>query len=119
MKTLKATDPSTDKINGTSLTGYLNSEPSYNQLVEVLGEPTYIGESGDGKVNIEWVVEYKGEVFTIYDWNTLNHHNSDMSYKWHIGGKGGYFEDDTTTSEFIEKLEAKLTVKIIKIKCIK
>ena len=112
MKTLKSTDPSTDKVNGTSLTGYLNNEPSYNQLVGVLGEPTYIGESGDGKVNIEWVVEYKGEVFTIYDWKTsFNYHNSDMSYRWHVGGKGGFFQDNPTTDEFIEELEAELAVK--------
>ena len=111
MKTLKSTDPSTDKVNGTSLTGYLNNEPSYNQLVGVLGEPTYIGESGDGKVNIEWVVEYKGEVFTIYDWHTYFNHNSDMSYRWHVGGKGGFFQDNPTTDEFIEELEAKLAVK--------
>jgi len=113
MKTIKSTDPKTDKVNGTSLTGYLNNEPSYNQLVGVLGEPTYIGESGDGKVNIEWVVEYKGEIFTIYDWKLWGSLKNipNNSYKWHVGGKGGYFQDNPTTDEFIEELEAELAVK--------
>ena len=34
-----------------------------------------------------------------------------MSYRWHVGGKGGFFQDNPTTDEFIEELEAKLAVK--------
>jgi len=113
MKTINKNDPKTDRVTGTSLNGYLHSEPSYNQLVEVLGEPTYMEESGDGKTNTEWVVEYKGEVFTIYDWKLwMSLKNSpNTSYRWHIGGKGSFFKDTPSSDEFIDELEAKLAVK--------
>jgi len=44
---------------------------TYEELIDLLGEPTFIG-SGDNKVQFEWVVMYKGEVFTIYDWKTYD-----------------------------------------------
>ena len=111
MKTLKATDPKTDRVNGTSLTGYLQPT-TYDQLFKVLGEPTYYTYPAKDKVIIEWVVEYKGEVFTVYDWKLYyDLSESSDSYQWHIGGKGGYFEDNPTTDDFIHQLEAKLAVK--------
>ena len=39
-------------------------------MLEILGEPTYDKPSGDGKVQVEWVVDFGGDIFTIYDWKT-------------------------------------------------
>lgn len=84
---------------GTSLKDYVYL--NYNRLVEILGEPTFPEESGDGKVKVEWVVKFEGKVFTIYDWKTydrdytLNHLS-----KFNIGGK-------SYAIDFIEYLESR------------
>lgn len=72
MKTFKAlnSQEADSLTTGTSLKGYINA--TYNQLVEVLGEPAYDTPSGDGKVQVEWVVSFKGDIFTIYDWKTFS-----------------------------------------------
>lgn len=76
---------------------------TYDDLVGLFGEPVLKPEdSGDGKVNFEWVVDFEGETFTIYDWkyfdeadyvkNKLGH---DGGISFHIGGSSyaGDFED--------------------------
>lgn len=82
-------------ITGTSLQGKI--ETTYDELVEIFGEPTYDAEdSGDGKVSAEWTIEFIVEIegqyeiyedcvtATIYDWKEsstpMGKHN------WHIGG---------------------------------
>jgi len=125
MKTLKSTDKKIERTSGTSLQGYLNTEPTYTQLVEVLGEPTYSDLfQSHGKVNIEWVVEYKGEVYTIYDYKLdydLKEEHHDQ-YAWHVGGHsdpnstegiGNLLSGESFNSVkgFINEIEAKLSVK--------
>lgn len=71
---------------GTSLKDYVNL--TYNQLVEVLGEPTFNEESGDGKTQVEWVVEYEGILFTIYDWKTYSkEYTLNELSRFNVGGK--------------------------------
>ena len=56
---------------GTSLKGKLPYGVVYQDLVEVLGEPTFLpDDSGDGKVNFEWVVEFENE-FGIGPYQTI------------------------------------------------
>lgn len=82
---------------GTSLVGYINC--TYPELVKVLGEPTYPEASGDDKVQKEWVIKYKGKVFTIYDWKTYDpEYTMTELNEFHIGGKG-------SAHDFINKLE--------------
>lgn len=84
MKVLRDIDY--DIINGTSYSGVINA--TYRQLVDALGMPTFNEPSGDSKTQVEWVVEYKGDIFTIYDWKTY-----DLLYTleeldvFHIGSK--------------------------------
>ena len=85
-------------MQGTGLKDYLGPV-SYWDLKAVLGEPTFSEESGDGKIQKEWVVEYNGNVFTIYDWKTYDERYTVESLdRWHIGGKGyaGYFLEELT-----------------------
>jgi len=71
---------------GTSLKGYFYI--TYRQLVDLLGQPTFPEQSGDGKVQVEWVVEYKGEIFTIYDWKTYDRGYTENTLgKFNVGGK--------------------------------
>ena len=78
--------------NGTSLSGYLLG-PSYSVLVQALGLPTYSDPSGDNKVQKEWRLEYKGEVFTLYDWKTYDEYfTMNELIRWHIGSKAPVLE---------------------------
>lgn len=87
-------------INGTSLAGYVSA--TYDKLVGVLGKPTFDEPSGDGKVQVEWVVEFKGDVFTIYDWKTYDRDYTLNSLdRFNVGSK-------VSAVMFINYLESKL-----------
>ena len=85
------------KISGLSLLNnvpyedgshYLDKFPAtYSDLVKILGEPNG-GPSGDGKVDIEWGITYKGHRGYIYDWKEYESpkENPYDKYWWHIGG---------------------------------
>ena len=101
----------TDKREASNLTAGSSLKSkligiTYDDLESIFGEPVYKG--GD-KINFQWVVEYDGDIFTIYDWkypdadyvkNELGH---DGGISFHIGGKtyAGDFED------FIDNAKAK------------
>ena len=99
---------------GTSLKGYLDYGITYDDLVDTFGEPTFLPEdSGDGKVNYEWVIDFEFEgsinTFTIYDWkvdaewsklNTGRMEEGNEWFggsRWHVGGKD-------YAGDFIEKV---------------
>ena len=89
-----------DAANGTSLEGYINT--TYSQLIELLGEPTYDEPSGDGKTQIEWVVEFEGDIFTIYDWKTGSREYTENELaKFNVGGK-------TSAANFIQEVEKQI-----------
>ena len=74
---------------GGCLQGYV--DVTYLELVEMFGEAT-LGESGDSKVQMEWVIEITDDEgatqqFSIYDWKTydLNYTKSKLQ-TWNIGG---------------------------------
>jgi hypothetical protein len=88
-----------NKTNGSSLKGYINI--TYPQLISTLGEPTYPTQSGDSKVQKEWVVEFGGTIFTIYDWKTFDEdYTMNELDEFHVGGK-------TDANDFIEALSDK------------
>jgi len=70
---------------GSSLKGYIYC--TYQELIKVLGEPTYPDPSGDNKVQKEWVVEFNGNVYTIYDWKTYDSdYTMNVLNEFHVGG---------------------------------
>ena len=71
-------------LRGTIVTDYFT-------LVEKFGEPMrYTKEDSDGKVTVEWTIEFMNEetyelkYATIYDWKTGE--TPYGQYDWHIGG---------------------------------
>lgn len=87
-----------DVIGGSSLKGHLYNV-KYSQLIRTLGQPTFEEESGDGKVQFEWVFNFNGEVFTIYDWKTYDiEYSINELTTWNVGGK-------TYAGEFIDHIE--------------
>lgn len=78
-------DNYTDVAAGTwkigSLTGLF-----FKDLVHKLGQPSVIG-SGDDKVQYEWIMDYKGATFTIYDWKTYDAEYTENELTvWSVGG---------------------------------
>ena len=56
-------------MNGSGLAGYIDT--TYNKLVSVLGEPTFKSPSGDNKVQVQWVLEFEGKLFSKKVYNLL------------------------------------------------
>lgn len=76
--------------------------PNYSQLVNFLGDPTFPNESGDGKVQKEWVVEFNDKLFTIYDWKTYSVYETKNTLdSWSIGGK-------SSASDLVEYLKIQI-----------
>lgn len=82
-------------VFGTSLQGYVSA--NYYDLVELLGEPTYMDPSAlDDKVTTEWALDFEdghGNIVpvTIYDWKEFSLRcREDAVYNWHIGGKSSW-----------------------------
>ena len=100
MRTISADDFEFKMVIGTSLSGYIKA--TYNQLLSVLGEPTCAKPSGDDKVQKEWVVKYKGNYYTVYDWKTydVNYTVNELD-RFHVGSK-------CNASEFISELQDKI-----------
>ncbi len=97
MKNFKVLSIENADESGTSLKGYINA--TYSQLLEVLGKPTYDEPSGDDKVQVEWVVEFEGDIFTIYDWKTGSREYTENELKtFNVGGTKSAFD-------FIQEVE--------------
>jgi hypothetical protein len=88
---LKSTSKS---ANGTSFHDSI-VRASVNELIKVIGEPTYEDNTGKDKVNIEWVLEDdNGNVVTIYDYKEYRKIGYDEKIVWHIGGKNKDITDN-------------------------
>jgi hypothetical protein len=100
MRTLRNQDFASDKACGTSLKGY--TKATYKQLVAALGEPTFSEASADDKSQVEWVVKFKNDYFTIYDWKIYDREYTMNTLEiFHVGGK-------IDALDFINELENKL-----------
>ncbi len=75
--------------SGTSLQGYI--DVSYGKLVETLGEPTFIPDSG--KTDAEWNIHTPDGIATIYNYMDGKNYEGNEGQAtiditdWHIGGK--------------------------------
>jgi hypothetical protein len=80
--------------NGTSF-HYSTITATVNELISIIGEPVYNGNTGEDKVNIEWELEDDNEdVVTIYDWKEYRMIGYDEKIEWHIGGKSKEITDN-------------------------
>ncbi len=103
MKALKNQEVAVDKICGTSLKGY--TAATYKQLVAILGEPTFSDASADDKTQVEWVVKFRNNYFTIYDWKIYDReYTMNELQVFHVGGK-------VDALNFIIALETKIKEK--------
>ena len=70
----------------------------YLELVKALGEPTCSIPSSDDKVQVEWIIDFNDDRYTIYDWKTYDRiYTIDELNTWSVGGK-------TDPTKFIDKV---------------
>ena len=87
-------------MNGTHLISRIE-HLYYDDLVRYLGEPSVNEESGDGKIQFEWVFSVDNSVFTIYDWKTYDRdYTLQELTRWNIGGT------DKNKDKFIKQLQS-------------
>jgi len=61
-------------------------QSTVEELIAVLGEPDFSGNTGEDKVNYEWILETSnGQIFTIYDWKHYRPIDRNELIEWHIG----------------------------------
>ena len=78
--------PTTKSIAGTSFHD-TTIVASLKQIIEMCGEPYDESNTGEDKVNYEWIMETEdGNVFTIYDWKEYRPITLNERITWHIGG---------------------------------
>ena len=76
---------SNQETNGISFHG-VEFVATPDQLITLFGDWDYGNNTGDDKVNMEWICETQsGEVFTIYDWKEYKSLHMDIPITWHIG----------------------------------
>ena len=69
-------------------------QASVTDLRKIFGEPDDDNNSGDDKVNYEWICETSaGEVFTVYDWKNYRSLGDNEIVSWHIGGPNSMVTD--------------------------
>ena len=74
------------------------------ELIELIGPPTYDNNKGEDKVNLEWVCKNEyGETVTIYDWKHYQPLAMNQLVNWHLGAK-----DSLQTTKAKRELEAAL-----------
>ena len=96
-----------NKLGGTSFHDSV-VVASVNQLIKVLGEPDYDGNTGEDKTNFEWDMELNsGDVFTVYDWKEYRMIDIDEEIEWHIGGHSFVITDEAANQ--IKKALSKLS----------
>ena len=72
--------------NGTSFHS-VTIESTVDKLTKVLGEPDYVDNSGEDKVNYSWDLETnEGDVVTLYTWKEYRPIEVDEDILFNIGG---------------------------------
>jgi hypothetical protein len=80
---MKKTNKSAD---GTSFHG-VTIRSTINILTDALGHAHYFQNTGEDKVNVEWICENEnGDVVTIYDWKEGRTIGVDEEIEFHLGG---------------------------------
>jgi len=80
-------------LGGSSLMGYFPTPVSYDTLVKVFGEPTFLSDGS--KTRAEWNGKIDSLPFSIYDWKKAG--SVETVTDWNIGGKSVDVVDMLTT----------------------
>ena len=107
MEVIYNEDLAFDRVINTHKVGSLVGV-TYWDLKRTLGNPTFNEASGDDKVQKEWVIDYNGETFTVYDWKTYDEEYTVTELKlWSIGGRTNPYEFE---AELLKQIEAQKAI---------
>jgi len=89
--------------NGTYKTNTLRGV-TYYELFNALGQPTYNEVSADNNCQLEWVIEWQDEIYTIYDWKTYDReYTINELNTWIIGSKVPSYAFEEALINLIDK----------------
>ncbi|QDP58435.1 MAG: hypothetical protein Unbinned6046contig1000_4 [Prokaryotic dsDNA virus sp.] len=90
-----------DKLHLTSFKGYRITNVSYDQLVDILGKPTFPNANSDGTVQKSWVLVWDSKVYEIYDYHTFDEqYTIRFNTFWHIGS-----HEDANPLDLVELIQ--------------
>tara|TARA_Y100000385_G_scaffold112324_1_gene116523 strand:+ start:313 stop:657 length:345 start_codon:yes stop_codon:yes gene_type:complete len=90
-------------INGISHNNTLRGV-TYYELFNTLGQPTYNEASELGTYQVEWVIEWEDEVYTIYDWKTYDReYTINELNTWSIRSKVPSYAFEEALNNLIDK----------------
>lgn len=96
-----------------SLKGYINT--NFYELIEAIGEPSFNWSNRGDKINYEWAVNYRGQIFYIYDWKAdPSACKDDRNFRFHIGGQSDASAFIQALNLRLELLQLDQNVKVIK-----
>lgn len=79
---------------GTSFHG-TTVRATVQQMLAILGKPDDDSNTGEDKVNFEWVRKTdSGNVFTVYDWKEYRSLAETDKVEWHIGAHSRAASED-------------------------
>ena len=104
MRTLSQQETVENNVS-TALSTYVSA--TYDELLQVLGQPTYDLNDGLDKSNFEWVIEFAGHFFTIYDWKCSASYSVQERNLWHLGAQWRN-NDNAITLAFTTELNKKI-----------
>jgi len=105
MNTLTQKEVSDNNVS-TSLASYVSA--TYDELTQIFGSPTYDLNDGLDKSNFEWVIEFSGYFFTIYDWKCTAIFSIRERNLWHLGSEWRR-SDNAITLAFTTELNKKIS----------
>lgn len=85
----------------TSFKGLKIHNVTYDQLVKILGKPTFPMPNSDHSVFRSWVIRWDGATYEVYDYNTFDeHYTTTYNTTWWVGSSEGVH-----TLDFVNLIE--------------
>ena len=85
----------------TSFKGLKIHNVTYDQLVKILGKPTFPMPNSDQSVFRSWVIRWDGATYEVYDYNTFDeHYTTTYNTTWWVGSSEGVH-----TLDFVNLIE--------------
>lgn len=85
----------------TSFKGLKIHNVTYDQLVKILGRPTFPMANSDESVYRSWVIRWDGVTYEVYDYNTFDEHfTTTENTTWWVGSSDGVH-----TLDFVNLIE--------------
>ncbi len=79
----------------TSFKGLKIHNVTYNQMIKILGQPTFPMANSDKSVYRSWVIRWEGATYEVYDYHTFDEtFTTTENTTWWVGSSEGVYTLD-------------------------